>query len=46
MMGKRIVNGAYDIVTFPVNFPKDYGLLLNDGAETALKNYHSLHNMP
>ena len=43
---KRILNGAYDIVTFPVNSPKDYGLLLNDESETALQNHKQLQNAP
>lgn len=46
MMIKRIMNGAYDIVTFPVNSPKDYGQLLKDESETALQNYKQLQNAP
>lgn len=36
MMGKRLINGAYDIVTFPLPFPRPYRILLNDPSETAL----------
>ena len=41
---KRIVNGAYDIVSFPVNAPKNYGLLLADDSETALTAYTDSQN--
>lgn len=44
MMLKRIINGAYDIVSFPVNAPKDYGLLLPDDSETALAFYARSQN--
>ena len=46
MMLKRILNGVYDVVAFPINAPKDYGLLLKDEHETALKNYNQLQNAP
>ncbi len=36
MTVKRIINGAYDIVTFPLPFPRPYRILLDDPAETAL----------
>jgi len=29
-MGLRIVVGAYEIVTFPIPFPKDYGPVITD----------------
>lgn len=41
MTVKRVVNGAYDVVTFPVSLPKGYGLLLADEDETALDAYRS-----
>lgn len=44
MVVKRLVNGVYDIVTFPVNLPKNYGLLLKDESETALDAYDSSQN--
>jgi putative exosortase-associated protein (TIGR04073 family) len=42
MTVKRIINGAYDVVTFPVSLPKNYGLLLYDRDETALKTYRAI----
>ncbi len=41
---KRVLNGAYDIVTFPVNYPSGYGLLLPDAYETALDEHNALMN--
>ncbi|HCM42020.1 MAG TPA: hypothetical protein PLY88_07025 [Candidatus Omnitrophota bacterium] len=39
MTAKRLINGVYDVVTFPVDLPKDGRLLLNDKHETALASY-------
>ena len=44
MAGKRIINGVYDVATFPVNFPSGYGLLFNDSYETALQEHRALNN--
>ncbi len=44
MLGKRLVNGVYDIVSFPVSAPKDYGLLLADDSETAIDAYSASQN--
>lgn len=44
MTVKRLLNGVYDVVSFPVNLPKNYRLLLNDDTETAWQNYKSLQN--
>lgn len=41
MTVKRLINGVYDIVSFPVSAPRDYGLLLNDKYETALDGYRA-----
>ncbi|HRK62278.1 MAG TPA: exosortase system-associated protein, TIGR04073 family [Candidatus Omnitrophota bacterium] len=41
MTVKRLINGVYDIVSFPVSLPRDYGLLLNDKYETALDGYRA-----
>lgn len=40
MTAKRLINGVYDVVTFPVDLPKDGRLLLNDKSETAFASYH------
>lgn len=42
MTGKRIINGAYDIVTFPLNCPRTYRLLLADDYPTALAEHRAL----
>lgn len=39
MTVKRAINGVYDVVTFPVDLPKDGAQLLPDKSETALSNY-------
>lgn len=39
MSVKRVVNGVYDIVLFPVKAPGNYGLLLGDKYDTALDEY-------
>jgi len=44
MTGKRIINGVYDILAFPVPYPKPYRILLNDPSETALDRHYSLGN--
>lgn len=53
MMGKRLINGLYDIVAFPVPYPQaknlvsgdiSYRLLLKDDFETALKKNQDLQN--
>ena len=44
MTVKRIINGVYDIVTFPIPYPRPYRLLWKDPAETALQDYYSLVN--
>ena len=41
---KRVLNGVYDIVSFPVNAPKDYSLLFADDSETALDAYTRSQN--
>lgn len=43
MSVKRIVNGVYDIVAFPVKVPGNYGLLLGDKYDTALDAYQGNH---
>lgn len=42
MSVKRLINGVYDIVSFPVKAPGSYGLLLADEDDTALDAYQSL----
>ena len=43
LMGfKRIVNGTYDVLTAPLNFPKDHGLLISDSYGTALAEHRAL----
>lgn len=44
MTVKRVINGAYDILTFPLPYPKPYRILWRDEAETALQDYYGLHN--
>ncbi len=53
MMGKRLINGLYDIVSFPVPYPQaknlatgdvSYRLLIKDDFETALKKNQDLQN--
>lgn len=46
MTVKRIVNGAYDIVTFPLPYPDSYRILLNDSSETAVDAYSSGQGKP
>ena len=42
--GKRLINGTYDEVTFPVNYPSDYGLLWRDDYATALQEHRALND--
>ena len=44
MTVKRLINGVYDIVTFPLPYPKPYRILWRDDAETALQDYYQLQN--
>lgn len=43
MSVKRVLNGVYDVVTFPVKVPGNYGLLLGDKYDTALDAYQGNH---
>jgi hypothetical protein len=42
MAGKRIVNGTYDVITFPINWPKEHGLLFSDSYPTAWDEHKAL----
>ena len=41
---KRLVNGVYDVISFPINAPEPYALLLKDEADTALQNFNQIQN--
>ena len=42
--GKRLINGIYDVLTFPLNCPKEHGLLFADAYPTALDEHRALKN--
>ncbi len=44
VMIKRLINGVYDVVSFPIKNPRDYGLLLDDPSETAIQAYKANQN--
>ena len=44
VMIKRLINGVYDVVSFPIKNPNDYGLLLSDEFETAIDAYSANQN--
>jgi|GEM_PF-2432912 len=46
VMIKRLINGVYDVMSFPIKNPNDYGLLLSDDSETAIDAYLANQNAP